>query len=224
MQHQFDHSSYEQVYATITSDKCLVREIKNINPLNRVDLRDAGDNNNLDNVQIFTPQFIVNDMIDAIGKDQIVDVSKRILEPTSGDGAFTCRILQLRLETIDAELDRETTFSRVLSSIGTIYSIEMDEELVKRQRDNIYTIAVEFLKDKGIQLSESEDAVLRFVIVENCIWGETNIDTEPGLIDCEVAYRMSHRKKDSKQSVEFPVWGFTDSLVSLHYEAPEVGD
>ena len=44
--------------------------------------------NDTEGYQIFTPEFIVKDMCAAIGND-IFDFSKNVLEPTSGDGAFT---------------------------------------------------------------------------------------------------------------------------------------
>lgn len=55
--------------------------------------------NDTEGYQIFTPEFIVRDMCTAIG-DEIFDFSKTVLEPTSGDSAFTTYILRKRLETI----------------------------------------------------------------------------------------------------------------------------
>ena len=100
----------------------------------------------------------------------------------------------------------------------------MDGKLIKEQRNNIYTIVVDFLKGKGISLSESEDALLRLVIFSNFIWAETNISSLPTLLICDVAYEMPGAEKGKYSSVEFPVWGFDIDKVSLHYEAPEVGD
>ena len=89
--------------------------------------------NDTEGYQIFTPEFIVKDMCAAIG-DDIFDFSKNVLEPTSGDGAFTVYILLRRLEKAlkggNFELDS-------LRALSTIYSIEMDKELIEKQRNNI---------------------------------------------------------------------------------------
>ena len=53
--------------------------------------------NDVEGYQVFTPKFVVNDMASAIGND-CLDVNKTILEPTSGDGAFTVFILNKRLK------------------------------------------------------------------------------------------------------------------------------
>lgn len=169
------------------------------------------------------PRFIVDDMLKAIGLENITNCDYRILEPTSGDGAFTCRILELRLEKIDSG-DPKEIFKETLVSLSTIYSIELDGKLIKEQRNNIYTIVLDFLDKKGICLSECEDALLRLVIFSNFIWAETNISSLPTLIICDVAYEMPGAEKGKYSSVEFPVWGFDIDKVSLHYEAPEVGD
>ena len=66
--------------------------------LDKICLSSMG-HNDVEGYQIFTPEFIVKDMCNAIGED-ILDFSKNILEPTSGDGAFTVYILlrRFRLE------------------------------------------------------------------------------------------------------------------------------
>lgn len=215
MKLKFLNESYESIANILKSNSKLWNEISALRYLKKVSLKKCGSNNNLDNFQIFTPRFIVDDMIKTVGIENITNNDFKILEPTSGDGAFTCRILELRLEKNKSV----KPFVNLLNSISTIYSIEMDETLVQEQRDNIYTIAINYLKKKEIDLSKQEDTILRFLIVCNFIWGETNIDYEPNMLFCDIAYYMSNRK-----SVEFPVWSFSPNQVCLHYEVPEIGD
>lgn len=119
--------------------------------------------------QIFTPEFIVNGMVDAIGKKEVLDFSKTILEPTSGDGAFTCRILLMRLKTI-----KDNYAINALKALSTIYSIEMDEELIIKQRNNIYTIVCDYADKKKIK-DQKFFKCLEDIIFTNFIWGMTNI-------------------------------------------------
>jgi len=74
--------------------------------------------NDTEGYQVFTPEFIVKQMTEAVGPD-ILDFSKTVLEPTSGDGAFTTCILKKRLETISDNFEIES-----LKALSTIYSIE----------------------------------------------------------------------------------------------------
>ena len=222
MQIEFEKTSFDCILLLLKEKKALWKALSSIKHLEKVDLKTCGNSDVFDNFQIFTPRFIVDGMIEAVGKENITDYSKRILEPTSGDGAFTCRILELRLEKIVSD-DKEAIFEETLKALSTIYSIELDEELIKEQRNNIYTVAADFLKDKGVDLTEEKDACLKFLINENFIWGETDIDGTPNPILCRVAYRMPESTKHPI-AVEFPVWEFDKGLVSLHYEDPEIGD
>lgn len=219
---EFAESKVGDIAPIVRSNEDIQAKLSSINPLEQVVLKECGSNNNLDNFQIFTPRFIVDDMIKAIGVENITNNEYRILEPTSGDGAFTCRILELRLNRITSE-SRDDIFRETLESLSTIYSIEMDEGLIKRQRDNIYTISVDFLESKDVRLNEDEDLLLRLVISLNFVWGMTNMDNPPTLLICEVAYEMPAAEKNKFRSIDFPVWEFKKDSVSLHYEAPEVG-
>src|SRR5690554_1159133 len=103
-----------------------------------------------DGFQIFTPEFIVNDMIKMVGMENIKDISKTILEPTSGDGAFTVRILEMRLNSL---LGDNEYLRKSLISLSTIFSIEMDNKLMAKQRNNIYTLLLIYAKKANLAIS-----------------------------------------------------------------------
>jgi len=156
--------------------------------------------------QIFTPEFIVNGMIDAIGKKEVLDFSKTILEPTSGDGAFTCRILMMRLKEI-----KENFAVQSLKALSTIYSIEMDEELIIKQRNNIYTIMCDYAEKKKIT-DEKYFECLKDIIFSNFIWGTTNTgDLLFFLGRPEIAFKMPY-KENCGQVVDIYSWKINDDL------------
>lgn len=177
--------------------------------------------------QIFTPEFIVNGMVDAIGKKEVLDFTKTILEPTSGDGAFTCRILLMRLKKIKDKFAVEA-----LRALSTIYSIEMDEELITRQRNNIYTIIYDYADKKKIK-DEKFFKCLEDIIFSNFIWGMTNTiellkeDKDPNnsmrlFLDPEIdidetqlvknlAYYMPIDEKTIKEDIKLKHTGFVPS-------------
>ena len=222
MQLDFDNKNYNELLSILRQSTELWGELSAIKRLKKVDLKSCGSNNDLDNFQVFTPEFIVNDMIEAVGVDNIANNDFNVLEPSSGDGAFTCRILQLRLKK-NVKKDTENVFEALLKCLSTIYSIELDRNLVDEQRNNIYTISMKFLEKRKVSLTEAEDASLRLLIYSNFIWGETNINQPPTSLICDVAYKMPEASKNRYESLSFPVWCFSNNKVSLHYEAPEVG-
>lgn len=192
---------------------------KKIKELDKVSFLSHGENDD-NGFQIFTPDFIVDGMMKAIGYSKIEDFSKTILEPTSGDGAFTCRILERRLNK--AWKDKETFVPQSLRALSTIYSIEMDKSLIEIQRNNIFTIFMSFVK-KGHLEDEKYINLIKEIIARNFIWGMFNSDNEITQLSPDVVYRMPEATKQNLIPLQFPVWTINDDLShSLRYEDVDV--
>lgn len=174
--------------------------------------------NDVEGYQIFTPGFIVRDMCEAIG-DDILDFNKTVLEPTSGDGAFTTYILRKRLETIKENFEIES-----LKALSTIYSIEMDKELIEKQRNNIFALVKSFISEKNIQVDDSYFEMLKCVIAYNFIWGMFNseFDNGGGLAGIDVVYKMPDAEKKKYKSLDFPVWDISSDSISVHEEGVDL--
>lgn len=176
--------------------------------------------NDTEGYQIFTPEFIVKDMCAAIG-DDILDFSKNVLEPTSGDGAFTVYIFLRRLEKAlkgdNFELDS-------LRALSTIYSIEMDKELIEKQRNNILTAITLFIKNHKVKVSEGYFDVFKCIITKNFIWAMFNSDNpiDAGLFGTEVAYEMPKAEKNVFNPLNMPVWNISDNSIDVHEEGVEI--
>lgn len=216
---RFENLSIYDAVEYLKEIKELIDISKWIMPLKQVNLAYGGENID-ENYQIFTPEFIVKDMVKAIGEDVVADNTKNVFEPTSGDGAFTTYILKLRLEK--ALLNKETFVANMLRSISTIYSVEMDNSLMSKQRCNIYTLIKIFLADNEIEIDSKLDELIKLMISTNFIWGMTNIENEVfSLFASEVVYAMPVKNK-CNEAIQFPVWKITDDLnISLHYEEVE---
>lgn len=173
--------------------------------------------NDTEGYQIFTPDFIVKDMCQAIGPD-IFDSSKTILEPTSGDGAFTTYILQKRLEKITKNFEIES-----LRALSTIYSIEMDKELIEKQRNNIFTLVKQFVVENKIEIDASYFDILRCIIVKNFMWAMSNTQRNEGLLfGIDVAYKMPEAEKGNLKPLDMPVWEINEKEISVHEEAVDL--
>ena len=180
--------------------------------------------NDTEGYQIFTPEFIVKDMCAAIG-DDILDFSKNVLEPTSGDGAFTVYILLRRLEKALKSDNFELDSLRALS---TIYSIEMDKELIEKQRNNILTAITLFIKEHKLEVSEGYLDVFKCIIVKNFIWAMFNDDPDTqsmatfnGEVDIAFAMPNAEKNKANDNYLLMPVWSIDDNSITFHEEGVE---
>lgn len=170
--------------------------------------------NDTEGFQIFTPEFVVNDMIKLIGKDYISDIHKTILEPSSGDGAFTVRILELRLKKI---AQNENYLHKSLIALSTIYSIEMDENLIKKQRNNIFSLLIYTAKNHKIAISDQYVSIAKTIILTNFIWGETNIDRPLKYKGDAMGWYMpttlkNKSKKIEKNRIQFAKWSISENF------------
>lgn len=174
--------------------------------------------NDTEGYQIFTPEFIVKDMCAAVG-DDILDFSKTVLEPTSGDGAFTTYILRKRLETIKGDFEIES-----LKALSTIYSVEMDKELIEKQRNNIFTLVKLFISEKNIEVDDSYFEMLKCIISCNFIWGMFNseFDNGGGLAGIDVVYKMPDAEKKKYKPLGFPVWEISNDSINVHVEGVDL--
>lgn len=176
---------------------------------------DIQGSNDLDGFQIFTPGFIVDDMIKIVGKENINDFTKTVLEPASGDGAFTVRILESRLKTIKKDDDY---FKKSLMALATIFSIEMDEELIIKQRTNIFSLLMYYANIRKENIPEGYIEVAKKIILTNFIWGESNIIEPLKLKGDAVGWYMPTEKgkrnlRIDKNKIMFANWNIKENLI-----------
>lgn len=174
-------------------------------------LASSGDND-AEGYQIFTPQFIVKQMTDLV-EPEVLDFTKTVLEPTSGDGAFTTYILQKRLEIITDNFEIES-----LKALSTIYSIEMDKELIDKQRNNIFTLIKLYTQEKNINIDASFFDMVKCVITTNFLWAMFNIKYPIDGLFIDVALKMPDAEKKEYRPLQFPVWCISNETITVHYE------
>lgn len=196
--------------------KAQIKIFESISAFESLHLASMG-HNDTEGYQVFTPRFIVEDMCSAVG-DEIFDFSKRVLEPTSGDGAFTTYIYQKRLEKISNNFEIES-----LKALSTIYSIEMDKELIEIQRNNIFTLTKLFVEEKNINVNPLYFELLKCVITMNFMWAMFNTDQSDGmLLGIDVAYKMPEAEKGNFKRIDMPVWIIDENAIDFHEEGVDV--
>lgn len=210
-------------------EQSLLNDINLIEDLGEKMQLSSEGHNDIEGYQIFTPDFIVDDMIKMIGLHNIVDIDKTILEPASGDGAFTVRILEMRLKNLKSD---EYTLLNALNSLSTIYAIEMDRDLLIRQRNNLYSTFLLYLKKTNQVLTNHVCQLIKQIIVSNIIWGETNIREEyakSNIVGWYLPLPMLSDKKHKDmpnypkaEPIKFAKWTIYNDLTYLYeYEAAE---
>mgnify|MGYP003291719836 CR=1 FL=1 len=201
-------------------------ELSNIDAiveLDEIKLASMG-SNDTEGYQIFTPDFVVKDMVKTIGTNNILDITKTILEPTSGDGAFTVYIASERLKKVFKD-DRANFEINSLIAISTIYSIEMDKELILKQRNNVFTLYKKFIEKNKISVQENYFDILKCIISTNFIWAmfnSNNAISEFSLFSPEIAYKMPEAEKENYKSLDMPVWEISSDNISLKREGVEL--
>lgn len=91
--------------------------------------------------EVFTPEWLVNDMLDLI-KREVKRVDSRVLEPACGSGNFLVQVLRRKLNAIE-ETYRESQLERAnqaLYGLMCIYGIELLGDNVTECRKNLIEI------------------------------------------------------------------------------------
>jgi hypothetical protein len=101
-----------------------------------------------------------------------------------------------------------------MRAVSTIYSIEMDSFLVKEQRNNLYSIIMNFLVSKEIKSTIAFNNSIKRILLCNIICGETNIDHPIKFADDPLGWYIKDNKTIKKTSnrIQFARWIIDDNL------------
>lgn len=104
--------------------------------------------------EVFTPDSIVNDMLDLVDKDLKVDIKEEVansnnsmtedesyilktfLEPACGNGNFLIRILDRKLEAVE-RLPEEKRELGLVQAVSSIYGIDIQADNVKESKERM---------------------------------------------------------------------------------------
>lgn len=96
--------------------------------------------------EVTTSVDLIDKQIALIPKEVILDLSKTVLDPCTGDGRYLMRYLFFRLPVI-------RTADDLLQAISTLYGIELQPSNVIQARANLMEIAFVIAQQKDIQVS-----------------------------------------------------------------------
>ena len=116
-----------------------------------------------ENHQIFTPAHIVDLILDTIGYTESNVIEKTIMEPSFGDGAFLCNIIERiivysKIQGFDADCIKTLILSNV-------YGIEKDAQLYEATINNLNNICKSYEIDS---VDWSQNLILGDTTIEYC--------------------------------------------------------
>ena len=104
--------------------------------------------------EVFTPDSIVNDMLDLVDKEVNKDnmweyIDKTYLEPSCGNGNFLIRILDRKLEIVQ-KLPREQWELGLVRAVASIYGVDIQSDNVSESRNRM----IELIKSGSVDILE----------------------------------------------------------------------
>lgn len=123
--------------------------------------------------EVFTPQFLVSQMLDCIDL-AVGNRLLKVLEPACGDGNFLIEIFERRLRAIAAaDLSTPDAEFASLQALSTLYGIDIDKINVEECRARLSKRLAVFLEDVG---SDSKKAALKAadaILATNVLEGDS---------------------------------------------------
>ncbi len=153
-----------------------------------------------DHGEVFTPDFIVNNMLDLVDSET-KRVESRFLEPACGDGNFLGPILERKLEIVKKKYSSNQAKFEKMSflAVSSIYGVELLQDNVEVCIERLFT-TVNNIYSKLYKGKCKDDfrKNIRFVLTRNILQGDA----------------LTLRKTDSREYIIFSEWSLVnDSLI-----------
>lgn len=123
-----------------------------------------------DHGEVFTPDWLVEDMLDQI-KAETERIESRVLEPACGSGNFLVPILARKLAAVDARHGRSEFENKhyALYSLMCVYGIELLPDNAQECRENLLTVFCDYL---GIDVNDTWARAAKSVLLANIVQGD----------------------------------------------------
>jgi len=126
-----------------------------------------------DHGEVFTPDFIVDDMLDLV-KHETENIESRFLEPACGEGNFLIKILERKLNVVKrvykkSQFDYERN---ALVAISNIYGVELLDDNVQRAQERLYNFFLdEYRKLYSKKVNNDFLKSIKYVLSRNILQG-----------------------------------------------------
>jgi len=123
--------------------------------------------------EVFTPDFIVDDMLDLV-KHETENLESRFLEPACGDGNFLIKVLERKLDVVKrvykkSQFDYERN---VIIAVGSIYGVELLDDNVKLAQERLYNFFLdEYKKNYKEKINNEFLESVKYILNRNILQG-----------------------------------------------------
>ncbi len=126
-----------------------------------------------DHGEVFTPDFIIDDMLDLV-KNETDRIESRFLEPACGDGNFLIKVLERKLRVVKrvykkSQFDYERN---AIIAVSSIYGVELLDDNARCARERIYNFFLnEYEKNYTKKINNDFLKSVRYVLNKNILQG-----------------------------------------------------
>ncbi len=127
-----------------------------------------------DHAEVFTPDFIVQDMLDLV-KQESERIDSRFLEPACGDGNFLAEVLKRKIIVVEqiywkSQFDCE---KNIIVAVSSIYGIDLLIDNIQIARERLYLIIVNIYTKLYKNKIEQKFLVnVQYILSKNIIQGD----------------------------------------------------
>jgi len=127
-----------------------------------------------DHGEVFTPDWVVNDMLDLV-KQETERIDSRFLEPACGNGNFLVEILRRKLAIVEQRYGKnQIEYERyAIIAISSIYGVDLLQDNVEETRKRLFDIFNDGYTKKYKNNCKEECRVsIRFILERNILHGD----------------------------------------------------
>jgi SAM-dependent methyltransferase len=127
-----------------------------------------------DHGEVFTPEHIVNDMLDLV-KQETERIDSRFLEPACGTGNFLVEILRRKLAVVEQRYSKnQIEYERyAVIAISSIYGVDLLQDNVEEARERLFDIFNEnYTKKYKNNCKDECRASVKFILERNILRGD----------------------------------------------------
>jgi len=129
-----------------------------------------------DHGEVFTPKWIVNDMLDLV-KQETERIDSRFLEPACGNGNFLVEILRRKLAIVEQRYGKSQEEYEIYAviAVSSIYGIDLLQDNVEETRKRLFDIFNDsYTKKYKNNCKEEYRVSIRFILERNILRGDTS--------------------------------------------------
>jgi len=124
--------------------------------------------------EVFTPDFIVNDMLNLV-RQETERIESRFLEPACGNGNFLAEVLRRKLEVVKNRYKKsQFEYERyAIIAISSIYGIDILEDNIKECQQRLFDIFdTEYTQLLKKECNEKYRQSVKYILEKNIILGD----------------------------------------------------